>query len=68
MKARVAPLKERIDKLKSQLELKTNDESEAKSKIRELTGQVKLKDEEVTFYKKEVKQKNEEKSEVQTKL
>ena len=45
MKVRVAPLKERIDKLKSQLELKTNDESEAKSKIRELTGQVKLKDE-----------------------
>jgi len=38
VRARVEPLKERIDKLKQQLEVKSVEESEARSKVRELTG------------------------------
>ena len=45
IKARIAPLQEKIDKMrKTELKLK-QEEGEQKGKIRELTAQVKLKDE-----------------------
>ena len=47
IKARIAPLQEKIEKMRKQEVKAKNEESELKSRIRELTGQVKLKDEQV---------------------
>ena len=53
IKARIAPLQDKIEKMRKQeLKLK-QEEAETKGKVRDLTAQVKLKDEQVQFYKKE---------------
>ena len=68
IKARVAPLQEKIDRLKKSEEKLKTEQSDLNVKIRELTGQVKLKDEQVAFYKKESARKFEEKADLQTKV
>ena len=56
-------MQEKIEKMKKlQGKLKA-DESEQRGKVRELQAQVKLKDEQVQFYKKEAGRKTEERQE-----
>ena len=64
IKARIAPLQEKIEKMRKQEQKLKLEESEQKGKIRELTASVKLKDEQVQFYKKEAGRKAEEKQEL----
>ena len=47
IKARIAPLQEKIDKMRKAEQKLKQEETELKSKVRELTGQVKLKEEQV---------------------
>ena len=68
IKARVAPLQEKIEKLRKSEQKLKQDETDFKLKQRELSGQVKLKDEQVQFYKKEAGRLNEEKRDLDQQL
>ena len=68
IKARVAPLQDKIEKLRKSEQKLKQDETDFKLKQRELSGQVKLKEEQVQFYKKEAGRLNEEKKDLDAKL
>ena len=64
IKARIAPLQDKIEKMRKVESKLKGDEAEQKGKVRELQAQVKLKDEQVQFYKKEAGRKNEDKQDL----
>ena len=53
IKARVAPLEDKIDRLKRNEEKLKQETSDLEAKVRELTAQAKLKEDKVALYKKE---------------
>jgi len=68
IKARVAPLEEKIEKMKRNEERLKGESNDLNLKIRELNGQVKLKEDKVALYKKECTRKQDEKTDLQTKM
>ena len=67
VKARVAPLQDKINKMKKVEQELRLDDAEIKSKVRELTNQVKLKEEQVEFFKKEAGRRKTEYQELNAK-
>lgn len=64
IKARVAPLEDKIDRLKRNEEKLKQEASDLEAKVRELTAQAKLKEDKVALYKKEFSRKQDEKAEL----
>lgn len=64
IKARVAPLEDKIDRLKRNEEKLKQETSDLEAKVRELTAQAKLKEDKVALYKKECSRKQDEKAEL----
>jgi hypothetical protein len=60
IKARVAPLEEKIDRLKRNEEKLKIQECESNLKIKEMTGQLKLKEDKIALFKNECARKQEE--------
>lgn len=68
IKARERPLQDKLGDQKKLIEKQTTELADLKKKQKELQSEIKFKDEQVLFFKKENGRKSEEKNDMQAKL